>query len=255
MLKALADLLTLHRAFDYAQGTLESHLRVPVCVGCGACCEGNVPGTMIIEAINMVSTLMGRPSFKRAVDAAEDWLLEKHSFAAIYRGMPLGVVPRDIHEEIAAVSKSRCPFLSEKRCIVHECRPLVCMAFGVTRQAEGCGRPLGGNETMTTRATFDATELRKLVHTFKEKHGSRKPEWVIRGFVPALLYRAAEPARFRAYVDDNRIASAKIIGSEMDTSLMWQPQVDALRSGVSPDFVVHAYSTAEPERLLAELRR
>jgi hypothetical protein len=68
----------------------------------------------------------------------------------------------------------------------------------------------------------------------------RKPEWKIYGFAPTLLYRAAEPDKFRALVDDNRIPSAKIIGTAFDTNLMWQPDLDAQRQG---DLV--AYSTKQ----------
>lgn len=261
MIKAFLGLSSLHRAFSHLQGVLEETIGTPICMAnCGLCCQDNTPTCMIIEACNMVSSLLGR-DLSRALQAAEHWLLEKDPRITIYRGLPVGLLPRDLLMERGKVSKGRCPFLTDDlRCLIHSCRPLLCMAYGVTRDVMvdpglgGCPRPLGRGETSTRQAVMTSGKIAPLVREFKDRCEKRKPEWVIRGFVPTLLFRAAEPDKFRAYVDDNRIASAKIIGTAFDASLMWQPQLDALRHGAAPDLVAYAYSTADPESLLAGVR-
>lgn len=259
MLKALIDLNGLHKQFAFAQGVLENTLGTPVCIpGCGRCCT--VKTSMIIEAINMVSTLTGLARLKAAVDCAENWLLEKTAIAAnemalSYKGLPVGIVPPDIKQEWEQVSRSRCPFLTEEaKCLIYECRPLLCMALGVTRGIEYCPRPIGIGENSTRRGLMDSNELAPSVQAFKEYCG-RKPEWRIYGFTPTLLYRAAEPDKFRAMVDENRIPSCKIIGTELDINLMWQPQADAIRDGENPDNVAYAWTTKDPQETLKKLRR
>lgn len=251
MLKAFVGLSALHKEFNQSQGALECHLRAPVCIpNCGRCCT--VPTCMIIEATNMVSMLMGTGSLRKAVDIAENWLLERapvaaHEMALSYKGLPVGIVAQSLMQEQAQVARGRCPFLTdEKRCLIHACRPLYCMALGVTREAmpisstdPGCPRPLGYGEASNRRGTSGCSGIRQMVEEFKADC-ERKPEWKIYGFAPTLLYRAAEPDKFRALVDDNRIPSAKIIGTAFDTNLMWQPDLDAQRQG---DLV--AYSTKQ----------
>lgn len=259
MIQAFKGLTALNKAFGQMQGVLEGHLGTPICIpNCGICCLHNSPHCMIIEAIYMVSSLIGEGRLHKVLDVAENWLLEKDPEVTIYRGLPAGILPPDLKNEWAMIYKRRCPFLTEDlSCLVHTCRPMVCQAFGVTRDAEGCPRPLGRGETSTSHAYMgskDRLTLATIVQEFKDQCERRKPEWVIRGFIPTLLFRAAKPDKFRAYVDDNRIASAKIVGTAFDTSLMWQPQLDALRQGVTPDVVAYAYNTADPDALLAGLR-
>ena len=258
MLQAFIRLRALHTLFDATAGNLEKALGVPVCIPkCGLCCTDNCPTCMLIEGANMVSHLTGSGQLKKALAMAEDWLLTKHSEAKIYRGMPVGFVPMDIKAEWMALSKTRCPFLTDKlKCFIHSCRPLVCRAYGVTRDVEGCPRPLGKNESLTSRGVIDSVEIRHLVQEFKDGCYEQYPEWTIKAFSAVALFRAAYPEKFKGYVDDNRIASAKILGSEMDFALMWQPQIDALRSGKSPDLVAFAYNNnvQDPDALLAGLR-
>ena len=199
----------------------------------------NVPNWMTIEAINAVSVLTGTGKLKEAVAVAEGWLLERHKQATSYEGMPVGKVSPQIRDEWRALSVSQCPFMTEdKRCLIHQVRPLACRAFGVTRDAaEICPRPPGKGETLTQRIVIKSDAFKKTVDAFTDSCKNKNPEWIIRGFVPSLLYRAAEPEKFRKMVKDNQIATAKAIGINYDVSLMWQPQVEALRSGMSPDLV------------------
>jgi Fe-S-cluster containining protein len=239
VLKAFIELRNLHTLFDAAQGVLEIDLGTPVCFPkCGLCCTHRLPDCMVIEGALMVSMLTGEGALSRVTQIAEDWLLQKTPEATIYRGLPVGFVPPDIKAEWEALSATRCPFLDEetKKCAIYSSRPLVCRAYGTTRDIQYCPRPLGKGEHSTRRGVIDSTEIRKVVQGFKD-HCSRYPEWTIRGFAPAILYRAAFPDKFHGLVDDNRIASAKVIGTEMDFALMWQPDVDAMRQGHSKDAI------------------
>ena len=221
MLKAFMELSALHRLFDGAQGVLEKELGTPVCFPrCGRCCH--VPDCMVIEGANMVSFLTGEGLLTKATQIAEDWLLTKHKEATIFRGMPVGVVPAEIKNEWLQLMASRCPFLDEKaKCVIYSSRPLMCHALGVSLDVRYCPRPLGRGEMLNRRAVIDNGPLRQAVEAFK-KDCQRQPEWTIRGLAPAILYRAAYPDKWRGLVDDNRIASAKIIGTALDFDLMWQ---------------------------------
>jgi hypothetical protein len=176
---------------------------------------------MVIEGANMVSFLTGEGLLSKAVQIAEDWLLHKHKEATIYRGLPVGVVPSDIKNEWLQLMDSRCPFLDEKaKCVIYSSRPLMCHARGITLDIPYCPRPLGRGELSNRRAVIGNGPLRERVQAFKADC-QRQPEWTVRGLAPAILYRAAEREKWRGLVDDNRIASAKIIGTEMDFDLMW----------------------------------
>lgn len=84
----------------------------------------------------------------------------------------------------------------------------------------------------------DGTPIKEQVGTFKANCREKNKTWTNWGVVPTMLFRVAEPDRFKYLVQSNHIASAKIIGIEFDTTLMWQPQMEALRRGVNPDLLV-----------------
>ena len=82
-----------------------------------------------------------------------------------------------------------------------------------------------------------ADDLRRRIETLREEWKAKNLTWIISGFAPALLYRVAEPEKFKKLVDDNRVASAKIVGIEHETSLMWQIDVDTERRLAPPDLI------------------
>jgi Fe-S-cluster containining protein len=242
MIEAFTQIREIHQVFGEAQQVLEEDIGRPICIpNCGLCCEHNIPFTMTIEAVYAVSVLTGTGRLKKIVKMAEGWLLEHHPFATVFEGMPHGFASPKLKEEWQAVIHSQCPFLDTvtKACLVHDCRPFACRAWGVTRDGAGiCPRPLGRGETETQRRYITAEGLRSYIRQCRKGWERKNKTWIIAGTFPAVLYRAAEPEKFRKYVLDNRIASAKIIGVDFESSLMWQPQVEALRGGVSPDLVV-----------------
>lgn len=240
MLKAFMELREIQQVFEDAAEVLEEDIGTPICLpSCGLCCQHNLPMWKTIEAIHAVSVLTGTGRIKQAVGIAENWLLDKHKEATLYEGMPVGFASPKLREEWHLMAQSRCPFLmDDMSCFIHDVRPLVCRAFNVTRDgSEICPRPLGKGEDQTHRRYIPASILKQKIQEWEEKCRRKNKSWLIAGFIPTTFFRAAKERKFRDYVHDNRIASAKLIGTEMDTSLMWQPQLDALRSGISPDLV------------------
>ncbi len=241
MIDAFRKLHRFYRGFAGAERHLEETTGMAVCKrGCGRCCEAYTPSCMTIEALNAVSILTGGGNLAAAVSIAEGWLLERHNEAPSYEGMPAGCfVSPKIRDEFAAIQRLPCPFLNEaKECIIHISRPMSCRAFGVVASTQGiCPRPPGKGETLTQLMYVDAPGLRQEISEFKQHYREPHPEWVTYSLVPTLIYRAAREKQFRDMVRDNRIASAKIIGTQIDTTLMWQPQVEAFRKGVAPDLI------------------
>ena len=66
----------------------------------------------------------------------------------------------------------------------------------------------------------------------------RQPVWAIRCFLPTVVFRAASPKKFKEYIEDRKIASAKLLGMDVDSSLMWQPQINQLRAGLTPAQII-----------------
>jgi Fe-S-cluster containining protein len=242
MLEALMRLHKFYKGFEAADICLEQTVGKPTCIsGCGKCCQVNTVRSSTIEAINAVSILTGQGKLDQVLQLTEGWLLDHHKEAPTYDGMIVNkFVPPKIREEFEKLSVLPCPYLLENmQCLVHDARPLVCRAYGVTRTNNGfCPRPPGKGETLTQFQYIKSPQLRNEIENFKKKYTIEHPEWLIYGFFPTLIYRAAKEKEFRKLVQDNQIATAKIIGTQLDTTLMWQPQLEALDAGVAPDLVL-----------------
>ncbi|MDD5700429.1 MAG: YkgJ family cysteine cluster protein [Dehalococcoidales bacterium] len=241
MIEAFNTLRLIHRVFDEAEKVLQDDIGKPLCVSnCGICCQHNHPRWTTIEAIHAVSVLTGTGRLDQVTKVAEGWLLEHSNEAKLYEGMPFGWASPQLRQEYNALAISQCPFLStDMRCMIYDIRPLACRAYGVTRDnADVCPRPPGKGETQTQRRYIAAPALRAQVDNWKERCRQKNKSWIISGFVTTVFFRAAREERFRQLVKDNQIASAKIVGSDIDTTLMWQPQVNAIRSGVDPELAL-----------------
>ena len=230
----------IQKGFEGVATQLESIIKTPVCVpNCGKCCEINTPQWTALEAMNAVSVLMGNGKLTEALIRAEDWLLDR-KLAPSHEGMLAGCfVPPKIKAEHENLIHSICPMMnSEKQCLVHEARPLACRAYGVTVSVtDFCPRPCGSNELNHGHMYMKCPELKADISLLWKQAKEIEPKFVIYGFVPTMLYRAAREARFYELVHDNKIASAKIIGTDLDTTLLWQEQADALKAGVTGDLV------------------
>jgi Fe-S-cluster containining protein len=238
MIEAFKELHRIQKLFGVADSILQSGIGVSTCInGCGKCCMVNTPVWKTIEAINAVSVLTGIGKLREAVSVAEGWLSEPNQLK-IYEGRPTGLASPQLREEWLKVKDSQCLFLkADLTCMIHECRPISCRAFAVTHDGmPTCDRPPGKGETLTQHKFVNSPQIKQRLDDFMEDC-KRKPEWLVGGFVPTLLYRAAEPEKFKKLILDNRIPSARIVGVEYEVSLYWQPQIEALRAGVSPDLV------------------
>ena len=243
MLEAFMQLRDVRQAFSEADEILRDYIGKSTCVSsCGKCCMVNVPNWMTIEAIYALSVLTGAGRLEEINQIAEGWLLEHHSSATIYEGMCTGFLSPNLKGEWQSVMRSQCPFLDSKlECVIHDVRPLSCMACGVTREvSEICPRPLGRGESDTQRMIIPAPLLRNRINELRAEWKIKNPAWIVSGSVPSVFYRASKPEKFKEMVLDNKIASAKIIGTEYEASIMWQPQVNALRQGIIPDLALSA---------------
>ena len=241
MVKAFSKLHDFKRGFDGATESLERTIGCSVCVsGCGKCCDVSTVRCMTIEAMNAVSVLLSDPRYSKIIGIAKGWLLEHHQVAPTYEGrLTNKFASQKIRDEWAALSTLPCPFLTEtKMCMIHDARPLVCMSYGVTVQGGGfCPRPHGKGETLTQLMYIQSPELYNDIQRFKKHYKETRSDWTTFGFLPTLLYRAAKEKEFKLLVESNQIATAKLVGTDIDTTLMWEPQAEALLAGYSPDLV------------------
>ena len=240
MIQAFLELRRIHGMFAAAESMLQDHIGKPICMPtCGLCCQHNTPPWMTIEALHAVSVLTGKGRLGQMLSLAEGWLLEKDPRASLYEGMLTGWAKPQLRDEWQALLAGQCPFLDASQlCLLYEVRPLTCQSYGVTRDnAAICPRPLGRGETVTRRAYVGGDTIAGAIRDFRQHCQAKNASWIVSGMAPTMLYRVAEPEKFKHLVMDNRIPSAKLVGTELETSLMWQPQMDALRQGIAPDLV------------------
>jgi Fe-S-cluster containining protein len=242
MLQAFMELKQIYKGFDEGAKYIEGVIKTPICIEkCGMCCKHNTVPSTTIEALYAASILTGTGIVEEAVRRSEDWLLKRHPEALSYEGMVSGrFVPAKNIEELHALQSGQCPFLGDDmNCTIWAGRPAVCRAYGVTRGSGGfCPRPLGYGESASKQLVVSSDGLRKDWEDFKLSTGFRNPEWMKSGLLPTMIYRAARNADFYRLIKENRIASAKIIGMNIDMNIMWQPQVDAIEKGMDPELAL-----------------
>ena len=238
MLNTFIELRKIYKGFDSVKAELEDVIKTPACIDhCGRCCTTTQSTTL--EALYAASILTGTGKLTDAVQRAENWLLAKHPVAITYEGMLQGFANPRITYEYNFLAMDRCPFLGEQmECTVYDARPAVCRAYGITRTAAGlCPRPLGRGESISRMAYVDSN-LRETWEDFKKLAGRKNPEWLTSGFFPTMLYRAARNKEFYNLIKDNKIATAKVIGINVDNTIMWDTQVQAMQRGEFPDLAI-----------------
>jgi len=216
MIESLLGLEKIYRQFDAAGGNLERQLGVSICQpGCGKCCEITVPVIWRIEAVYAISKALGVEIYERMVSDAEGWLLDRHKCTPTYEGPKPGYLNDKVKDEFYALIKTHCPFHDiDMSCYIHSGRPMVCRAYGVTHMPgpnpDSCPRPLGIGETESTRAWVDIPNLKTQVLSLM---GSlNDPDLRVCGLLPTAIFKLAHPDKYQDYIEDNRIASAKLIG-------------------------------------------
>ena len=229
MIESLVGLERIHNAFDAVADELKGRLGVPLCIpGCGKCCETVLAHR--IEAIFAISSSIGEGKIERVLDLTESWLLDRHKEAPTYEGPQFGELKPRIVQEFWALTGVPCPFLtSDKSCYIYRGRPMVCYAYGVTHMPgptpDYCPRRLGKGEVGGLRAYADVPGLKMMVTEFISTLPD--PDWRVVGFLPAIIFKQLKPDKYRAYIEDNKIASAKLVGLPMQfPGMLWQEEME-----------------------------
>jgi len=227
MLQQFMELRQIHRLFDDSEAHLAKRLGVPICMpNCGKCCQENCVTIYSIEASLIISYLMGDGKLT-VIGWCRDWLLEHHTAAPTYNGIPVGVVSKELKHEWDLLVKSGCPMLGEnKQCFIHMMRPLICRSYGVTMTAGvGCPRPLGRGESVASKGYIGGKasalledELNKYFGKMRAEH----PDFAKMGFLPTMIFRQAREKEFRELIAENKIASAKLIGTDATTQIIFE---------------------------------
>ncbi|MDP2730328.1 MAG: hypothetical protein Q8O55_07590 [Dehalococcoidales bacterium] len=242
IIRPLQEIEGLYRAIDMAEKVLTDYIGIPICQEhCGKCCELTTPDVWEVEARFMVSAFAGDGGtrLEAITKASEEWLLDRNPNLKTY-GNPFGMRNltdeewRKFQPEVNhLLLESPCPYLtSDKLCIMHDTRSLACRCFGVTRMpGQLCPRPISKIETQDSRAhigpnTALGIQLRKmLMHTLKE---ANKVDWAWTYFLPTILFKIMKPEKFEAYVNDGRIATAKLTRLRTNTAILFQDQLNEM---------------------------
>jgi len=232
-LQPLRALEATYRAFNAAERELASALGVPICkAGCGKCCESTVPMVTPVEAGMMYSWLLGQDplTLQRILNISDGWILEREHRLVIY-DLPSTFLSQEqwdkLRPEVNIILHTMpCPFLTaEKACLVHEARPLMCRAYGVTHVPNPwCPRPLSRIESPGAHAHIGDTsatagKLRRMVSiALSEKQGVR--------FLPTALLSLFKPEKLQSY--DGHVANAKIVTMSENPTIIFQTQLSAL---------------------------
>jgi len=247
LLESFTKLQEVQEYYKLGQQALEQGLGVSIChLGCGICCRVNVPIAMGVEARNIISWALGRgPLFLEGLlDRCENWLISADGPTHAREGIIVGIIPRKILGEFQTLQGSQCPFLNpDTTCVIHGARPIVCQAFGVTRDpAPICPRPLGSGERRDLMAIISGPSvdaLRRKVQLMRQAASEGNPAWGASGLLPTMLLAAGRPERLKALIAENRIPSAKLlmVAGEYH-GLLWQDQLDGARQGVPGELLI-----------------
>ena len=235
-LKPLTQLQLARQAFEVAERELISALGVPICIpNCGKCCENTAVCVWEVEAHYALSYLLGSgPNLETILSACEHWLLERNPNLKTY-GLN-GVLSQEQWDKLRPevnllLLHSQCPMLTiDKRCLVHDIRPLTCMAYGTSHLTDrACPRPLSSIESDEVRGHVPITglsgqKMRRMVD--KTLRSAAQVGWTGTRFLATAIFMLAKPAKFNEYVQDGKIASAKTIQMPLSPSILFQEDLE-----------------------------
>lgn len=225
MVAAFGKLEAVHRAYSLASIEMQKILKVPPCiVNCGLCCQNNTPFIWKLEAEYAISTLVGQGTgkLKQATQRAYSWLLDKHRgcWTLGLQNQSADVMFHRVQSEFRTLLSSPCPFWDHKSCSIYDARPISCRAYGITKFVSSkCSRPLGVGELPEMRAMYGNKGARLLQGLVEELwRVISETQWKTIAFSPTLLYSIAQPEKFKALLNDDKIAAAKLVISFPDLS-------------------------------------
>ena len=227
MVRRFVELRKIHKLFEEQEARLVQKLGVPICIpNCGKCCQENNVTAYAIEASLILSFTMGS-NISDVINWCRDWLLEKHTVTPTYEGIPRGILSEKLKHEWEILAHTQCPMLKQdKTCIIHSSRPLVCRAYGITRNAGvGCPRPLSLGESVYSKRIVTPQESDFLEDAVMKYFGilrAESPDFAVIGFLPTMIFRQAREKEFRELIAENKIASAKLIGTDVETQVLFE---------------------------------
>jgi len=234
MVASFSLLDKIFAGFEGAARDLQAAIGVPICISnCGKCCEVNVPLVRDIEAKYAVSWILGNGLVDKVAERCEGWLLDRMSALTSYGikpgAIPEGLLPGLREEWDYVAHRTPCPMLLEdKSCLIYGARPMVCRAAGVTTAMPvGCPRPLGYGESLTSFARAGGPGVEEIKRNVSELlRTAENQTWLISSFLPTALYMSLRPQKFAAYIEDSKIATAKIMQTFHNLGILWQDQLN-----------------------------
>ena len=169
---------------------------------CGLCCMENTVRVLECEAAYVISVLLPQPDkLRKVLNIAAGWLQESKGFDM----RPPSVMSNEerFREYVKSVS-APCPFLTDdKQCLIHDARPTVCRAYGVTRTTgPECRRPLSMKRPVPYVGGVPEARIKDIVGKLSKGAAS--------GLLPMLLLQAADPKRLN-YLIQQGVPAGKIL--------------------------------------------
>ena len=238
LFKALRTVEATYKAFDAAERELVKIIGVPICMpNCGKCCEVTTPIAWEFEAHFMTSFLggSGQIALSKIQSICDGWLLERDGLSRFgWKGQLTKDQQAKLNPEIdKLLLASPCPFLdSDKSCMVHFARPLICRAYGVTRMTSRmCNRPLSPMEDQDTRAHIGfraplGDKINRLVN--RSHRETSKIGWTGAQFLPTAILSVLLPEKVAEYEDNNLVPTAKLVHMGWNPAIIWQEQLNSI---------------------------
>lgn len=224
-------LVSVHHILDDAAAELGA--LGEICLpNCGRCCMDNTIRVLECEAAYTVSLLLPQPyRLRKVIDIAAGWLQESEGFDM----RPPGAMrPEEQFQEYVKAVSGRCPFLSDdKLCLIHDARPVVCHAYGVTRTTgPECPRPLSMMRPVPYIGGVPEGRIKQIMGNLSRGATT--------GLLPTLLLMAADPKRLNRQINQG-VPAGKILLRDSDlpgvlTQDQWVAELGrraAARRGVS----------------------
>ena len=250
-LRAERYLTLLHSYFNTALNRVQAAAGVPICIeGCGKCCSHNSVLSYGVEAELAVGWLYSHPDMILDLKAkCRAWLIEPGDWTYTRQMSP--ELWASLEPEYLRALVTRCPFLQDDaRCSIHEIRPIVCRAYGVTRlPGVECPRPLGIGETDGQKITFNPNNSSLPIKPLTEEmiavtQDARYTRW---GFFYTMLYERLDANDLAGLIDDGRVPAVKGIVLQGNARMMlWQTQLDEEWQAIEADKSIATQSYLKP---------
>jgi len=197
---------------------------------CGLCCMDNTVRVLECEAAYVISVLLPQPGkLRKVIDIAAGWLQESEGFDM---RPPSAMSSDERFREYVKSASSPCPFLcADKQCLIHDARPVVCRAYGVTRTTgPECHRPLSMKRPVPYIGGVPEARIKDIMGNLSRGATT--------GLLPTLILLAADPKRVDRMIKQG-VPAGKIL----------------LRDGALPGVLTQDQWVAELESRAAARRR